>query len=418
MSQESGGDGSQGNGGNGAGSRAPVKRSRFVIGAVFLMATSSIGPAFLTQTAVFTERFLASFAFAILASIVIDIGAQLNVWRIIAVSKMRGQDVANAVLPKLGSVIAVMVFVGGLAFNIGNVAGAGLGMNVLFGIEPALGALIAGAVTIAIFLIRQAGQAMDAMVGVLGALMLVMVAYVTFTSNPPLGEAAVRSVYPEGLGGLLFPIITLVGGTVGGYITFAGGHRLLDAGVSGVENLRYVNTAAVTGILVTGVMRVFLFLAILGVVAAGNSLNPDNPPASAFQIALGNIGFKFFGVVLMAAALTSIIGASYTSVSFIRSFHPLLRRYNNYVIVLFILFCTTVFVLAGEPPVGILVAAGALNGLILPVVLGALLLGSRNRRIVGEGYRHPTWMIVWGVLAVLITAAAAYFSIQEIGSIL
>lgn len=399
-------------------SRAPARRSRFVIGAVFLMATSSIGPAFLTQTAVFTEQFLASFAFAILASIVIDIGAQLNVWRIIAVSKMRGQDVANAVIPKLGSVIAVMVFVGGLAFNIGNVAGAGLGMNVLFGVEPALGALVAGAIAIAIFLIRQAGQAMDAMVGVLGALMLVMVAYVMFTSDPPVGEAAVRGVYPEGLGGLLFPIITLVGGTVGGYITFAGGHRLLDAGVSGVENLRYVNTAAVTGILVTGVMRVLLFLAILGVVAAGNSLDPDNPPASAFQFALGSIGFKFFGVVLMAAALTSIIGASYTSVSFIRSFHPLLQRYNNYVIVLFILFCTTVFVLAGEPPVGILVAAGALNGLILPVVLGALLLGSRNRRIVGESYRHPTWMIVWGVLAVLITAAAAYFSIQEIGNLL
>ena len=37
----------------------------------FLMATSAIGPAFLTQTAVFTAQFYASFAFAILISIII-----------------------------------------------------------------------------------------------------------------------------------------------------------------------------------------------------------------------------------------------------------------------------------------------------------------------------------------------------------
>ena len=56
----------------------------------------------------------------------------------------------------------------------------------------------------------------------------------------------------------------LVGGTVGGYITFAGGHRLLDAGIVGRENLGEVNKAAVTGILITGVMRVIIFLAALG----------------------------------------------------------------------------------------------------------------------------------------------------------
>lgn len=393
-------------------------RSNAIVGAIFLMATSSIGPAFLTQTAVFTEQFLASFAFAILASIIIDIGAQLNVWRIIAVAKKRGPDIANQVVPKLGSVIAVLVFVGGLAFNIGNVAGAGLGMNVLFGLEPVTGAIIAGAVAIAIFLVRQAAKAMDIVVLVLGALMVILVAFVMFTSNPPVGEAAVRSVYPEGIGGLLFPMITLVGGTIGGYIMFAGGHRLLDAGISGEENLQRVNRAAVTGILVTAVMRVFLFLAVLGVVAAGSSLDPENPPASAFQIALGDLGYRFFGIVLISAALTSIIGASYTSVSFIRSFHPMIWRYNNYFIILFILFCTTVFALAGQPPAGILVIVGALNGLIVPVVLGAILLGSRKREIVGDRYRHPTWLIVWGTLAVLITAFAAYFAIEGIAGLL
>ena len=40
-----------------------------IIAAAFLMATSAIGPGFLTQTAVFTNSLLASFGFVILISI-------------------------------------------------------------------------------------------------------------------------------------------------------------------------------------------------------------------------------------------------------------------------------------------------------------------------------------------------------------
>ena len=90
------------------------------------MATSAIGPGFLTQTAVFTERLAASFAFAILVSVIVDLVAQLNVWRVLAVSGRRAQDVANAVVPGLGWLLAVLVAAGGLAFNIGNIAGTGL----------------------------------------------------------------------------------------------------------------------------------------------------------------------------------------------------------------------------------------------------------------------------------------------------
>ena len=58
-----------------------------LLGAAFLMATSAIGPGFLTQTTVFTGQLGASFGFAILAMIIIDAIAQLNVWRVIAVAK-------------------------------------------------------------------------------------------------------------------------------------------------------------------------------------------------------------------------------------------------------------------------------------------------------------------------------------------
>jgi len=387
------------------------KNSTVMLGAIFLMATSAIGPGFLTQTSVFTEKFLANFAFAILASIIIDIGAQVNIWRIIAVSRKRGQDVANMVFPGLGSVIAILIVLGGLAFNIGNVAGAGLGLNVLFGVTPQVGALISAVFAIIVFSMKEAGKAMDLIAQILGGVMILMVGYVMLSTDPPVTKALVSSVFPEDYGVMFLPMITLIGGTVGGYITFAGGHRLLDAGISGEENLPYVNKASTIGIIVTGVMRVLLFLAVLGVVVAGNKLDPANPPASVFQIALGDYGYKFFGIVLWSAAITSVIGAAYTSVSFLRSFHTFFEKYNNYIIMAFILFSTLVFAIVGKP-VKILVLVGSLNGLILPLTLGSMLLAARNKKIVGETYRHPTWMIVFGIIAVLITAYAGWVSLQ------
>lgn len=166
-----------------------------IMGAAFLMATSAVGPGFLTQTTVFTETLGASFAFVILVSIILDIGAQLNIWRVIVVSKKRAQDIANDLLPGLGFAIAGTVALGGLAFNIGNLGGAGMGMNVLFpGITPVTGAAISAVIAISIFLLKDASQKMDRFTIVMGASLIVMTLYVLFSTSPPVGEALYRSV--------------------------------------------------------------------------------------------------------------------------------------------------------------------------------------------------------------------------------
>ena len=263
------------------------------MGAAFLMATSAIGPGFLTQTTVFTQSLAASFGFVILISIILDIVAQTNVWRIIAVSERKGQDIANMVLPGLGYVLAALIVIGGLAFNIGNIAGAGLGLNAITGISPTAGAAISAVIAILIFVVKEAGKAMDRFTQIAGFLMIVLMIYVAWTTSPPVGEAVVKTFAPDTIN--ILAIVTLVGGTVGGYITFAGGHRLLDAGVKGVGALPEVTKSSIIGILITSVMRIALFLAVLGVVSKGLQIDPENPPASVFQLAAGNIGYKIFG---------------------------------------------------------------------------------------------------------------------------
>ncbi|GEN53570.1 NRAMP family divalent metal transporter [Halobacillus faecis] len=368
-----------------------------LLGAAFLMATSAIGPGFLTQTTHFTQQLAASFGFVILISIIIDIGAQLNIWRIIAVSEKPAQDIANSLLPGLGVFLSVLIVAGGLAFNIGNIAGAGLGTNVLFGIPPEMGALFSGIVAIAVFLVREAGKVMDRFAQIAGFVMIALTIFVMFSAQPPVGEAVTKTFVPDTIDFLA--IITLVGGTVGGYITFAGGHRLLDAGVKGKEALPQVTKSSVSAIGIASVMRIFLFLASLGVVASGFTLNPENPPASVFQAAAGNVGYKIFGVIMWAAAVTSVVGAAYTSVSFIRTFNKTINKYHKWFIVAFIVISTTVFVSVGEP-VKVLILVGSLNGLILPIALGVMLVAAYKQKIVGD-YKHPLWLTIFGVLIVI-----------------
>jgi len=381
-----------------------------LFGAAFLMATSAIGPGFLTQTTVFTQQLAASFGFVILISLLLDVVVQVNIWRIIVVSGLRGQEIANKVLPGLGVLLAILIVMGGLAFNIGNVAGAGLGLNAMLGLDPIKGAVISAVFAIFIFVVKEAGKAMDKVAQIAGGVMILLMVYVAFSTSPPVGEAIVRTFVPSEIS--IFAIVTLVGGSVGGYITFAGGHRLLDAGVKGVESLPDVTKSSVIGIVVTGIMRVALFLAVLGVVSQGLAIDPENPPASVFKLAAGEIGYRMFGVIMWAAAITSVVGAAYTSVSFIRSFHPMIEKYHNWVIIIFILVSTITFAFIGQP-VNVLILVGALNALILPLALGTLLVGAYKKDVVGKYYKHPLWLTITGVIVVIIMGILGIMTLIE-----
>lgn len=388
------------------------EQRRQITSSAFLMMTSAIGPAFLTQTALFSVQYLSSFAFVILVATIISLGAQLNIWRILSASNEYAQDVSNKVFPGLGYVISFFIVLGGIAFNIGNVAGAGLGLNAIFGLNPTISAVIIGLIAILIFLSKNGKALVDYLIQFLAVIMLILCLYVAIVSQPPLGEVAYRTFVPEIPESLVMPIITIVGGTVGGYITFSGAHRLIETGNSGVENMRYSTISSITGIAATGIMRIFLFLAVFGVVYGGATINMDNPAASAFEAALGPAGAVIFGFILLAAGLSSVIGAAYTSASFVRTFHPILDKYNNLVIVGFIAFSTIVYAFIGQP-VTLLVLAGAFNGMILPLTLGVTLVAAHKKSIVGD-YKHPKWLTIYGILAVLVTLVVGVMSLGDL----
>ncbi len=389
-----------------------------LLGAAFLMATSAIGPGFLTQTVSFTNELKTVFAFAILLSILIDIVVQLNIWRVLAVSGLRGQDVANKVLPGLGYFLAFAVALGGLAFNVGNVGGAALGFQVLFGADQMVGAVISAAIAITIFLWKDLGKAMDKFTQILGFLMLALVFYVVFVTKPPVMETVHEMIRPLTSLDILkeykwLVVLTLVGGTVGGYISFSGAHRIIDAGIVGKENISQISKGSINGIAITGVMRYLLFLAFLGVVLTGTPHRHEQPCRLRFPDRRRSSWFphrgsrplggghylgrrRFLYVGLLSCGRSSRLSTTTTVTGSSRSSS----------------LPTSILTTVGRP-VALLIVAGSLNGLILPLSLGCVLMAAHNKNIVKD-YMHPVWMTALGWVIVVFTAWMGFNSFAGI----
>ena len=303
----------------------------------------------------------AAFACAIILSIVVDVAVQLNVWRVIGVAGRRAHELGNDVLPGVGYLLAALVVVGGLVFNIGNVAGSGLGTDAMLGIEPRLGGALSALIAVGIFLSKRAGVALDRVVIVLGLVMVVATLAIMVTSDPPVGDALTSVVAPETFD--FVAVTTIIGGTVGGYITYAGAHRLLDTGTTGTEHVRDITRSSVTGVLLTGLMR------IIAVPRdprrRGRRRDPRHRRPGRERVPGGGRRGRpaGFGLILWAAALTSVIGAAYTSVSFMTSSRTS-ERTRNLMTVGFIVLSTVIFVAIEEAPVTLLTFAGTFNGLI------------------------------------------------------
>lgn len=379
------------------------------VGAAFLMATSAIGPGFLTQTAVFTERQRADFAFAILVSVLLALAVQANVWPVLCASGRRGPELASRVVPGLGAALTAVVFAGGLVFNVGNVAGCGLGLAVL-GVPLSAGAAVSAVAVAALVAAPRAGALIDQVARWLGLLMIVLTAGVMLAARPDYAGALRGAFWPGRVE--VLPVLTLLGGTVGGYIPFSGAHRLLDAGERGAQATGRATRSAALGVGVTAAMRALFFLAVLGVVGRFGALDPANPPASAFRLGAGEWGYLLFGVVLWSAALTSVVGCTYTSLSFAESQWPRLRARRPVAVAAFVAASLAGFLALGRP-VRLLILAGALNGMVLPATLLVTLLASRRADLL-DGYRHPRWLAAAGWTALVVAAAAAATSLGEL----
>ena len=379
------------------------KRS-ILTGAAFLLAISAVGPGLMVELTTFTAEYGSALGAVLLCVIVMDVLSTLNIWSVLGAANMRAQDVANKLLPGLGMVFALAVSFGGVVFNTGNIGGAALGMNALFGFPMKLGFLLSGILASAVFFSARAGRGIDFIVKILGVCTVLLVTAAAFQSRQPVRELLhVQTEFETR--GLFYPMLTLLGGSCGGYIAFSGIHRLLDEGVKGVSELPDIRRSAFLGTTVSGIVRLMIFLAALGVCAAGGNevalqiQEAANPTTEVFSLALGRFGRLAFELILLVANIGSIICATFTSVSFLKTLHPFLARHERALALLIIFSSTTVMTVFGNAA-RMMIFAGTINGFILPFAMLLVLAAARRKDIVGD-YRHPLLLRCAGVVIVL-----------------
>ncbi len=237
--------------------------------------------------------------------------------------------------------------------------------------------------------------------------MVLIALVVAVSTRPPVDLLASVFFHLEEPVSLLIPMITILGGSCGGYISFSGAHHLLDAEIYGRDNLSGMRKSVLLGSGVTGVIRLLLFLAAYGVCMGGGNavreaiMQSSNPAAEVFLQALGDLGFRLFAVILLCASISTVIDAAYTSVSFLKTLHPVINTHQRSVTILFILLSSGIMSVFGGAA-RLLVLAGAVNGLILPVSLSVILIAGRKKSIVGV-YRQSLILTVLGLIIVLIT---------------
>ena len=170
------------------------------------------------------------------------------------------------------------------------------------------------------------------------------------------------------------------------------------------------------GMSVDALVRVLLFLAVLGVVSMGFVLDPKDPAGSAFLLGAGEVGHKLFGIVFFCAALTSVVGAAYTSVSFLKTLFKVVEKNEKLTIMAFIFISTCILIFIGKPA-SLLILAGSVNGLILPVTLAVMLFATHKSEIVGA-YKHNKLLYYTGWIVVLVTAYIGVTSLKGIAKLL
>jgi Mn2+/Fe2+ NRAMP family transporter len=115
---------------------------------------------------------------------------------------------------------------------------------------------------------------------------------------------------------------------------------------------------------------------------------------------------------MWAAGATSIVGAAYTSVSFLKTLFKPVEKYEKFFIVGFILVSTAIMMILGGAA-KLLILAGSLNGLILPISLCLILCGSFRKDVVKD-YKHSRVLTVLGFIMVIGTA---YTGFRALGGI-
>ncbi|MEO1045325.1 MAG: divalent metal cation transporter [Pseudomonadota bacterium] len=358
-------------------------KTRYQPGPALLVTAAFIGPGTVTTATLAGNQYgfalLWALLFATIATIILQNMAG-------TVGMVRGQGLAEAMLATSGSVagriiiallLLVALAVGNAAYEAGNIAGAVIGFDLLFGDAATDRSLSVGLIAI-LAMIALLWPGRKALIGLLTALVLVM--SLAFLATAILSgvdlQAFIRGFLPVIPQGGTLTAIALIGTTIVPYNLFLHAalarQRWPQANTEALCEMRNDTIGAVT---LGGIVSI----AILSTAAthfAAHGVAIDGPADLALQLEplAGAYAPLLLGTGLFAAGLTSAITAPLATGIIVTEIASSLfalsadKAWVERIVALTIVCIGAIIAISGTSIIAIIVTAQAANGLLLPVV--------------------------------------------------
>jgi len=382
------------------------------LGPGLIVAAAFVGPGTVTTASVagadFGFALLWALVFSVIAAIVLqDMSARLGVVSREGLGEALRTTFDNRAV-QIGAIILVIaaITVGNAAFQTGNLIGAALGLEAVFGGGTGLWAAIVAALAAAL-LATGSYKAVERTLVWLVVLMGVVFIVTALIVTPDLADL-LAGLVPTIPSGSVLTVVALIGTTVVPYNLFLHASSVQDKWPEDVPTDRAVKEATLDTRLSIGIGGL-VTLAILTTAAAalfgsGQGVEDAADMASQLEPLLGPAAKFFFAFGLLAAGITSSVtaplAAAYATAGAVGWRGDLSDPKFKAVWAVIILVGVT-FAIIGSSPTLAIVFAQAANGLILPFVAVFLLVVMNRRDLLGD-YVNSTGANIVGGIVVLI----------------
>lgn len=325
--------------------------------------------------------------------------------------------------PGVAKFLWIVLFVGSIAFQAGNLSGASMALTYFFpGTTYLLWAVVMSALALVIVLLNRY-KIIENVNQVLIILMVLAFVLTACTSGPNVGDMLTEGFSFKIPGGNAILAVSLLATTV---------TPNLVLGYSGFLRKKYPDSNQPrTDIKLAkadlGLNMVVTFL-ITGaiIVCAGTLLHPQGITVSsaadmAMQLTplLGRFAGIFFSLGLWAAAVSSVLyQVSIHNMLFPPAFkldEDPRAKHNIIVTCLVVLVPIILIVIFGSSPVQLIIAAQALNGIALPMVCIISWILCNKKSLLGEFVNNTRQNVIMGIvtLCTLVFAVNAFYSVVK-----
>lgn len=393
------------------------------LGPGVLVAAAFIGPGTVTACTLAGVNFGFSLLWAMLLSIIAtyilqEMSARLGIVTQKGLADVIKQELHN---PWLRNSVIVLIFsaiiIGNASYEAGNIGGATLGMEALFGMEYSkLYPFMLGGLAF-ILLYLGSYKALEKVFIVLVLIMSLSFVMTAILTKPNMWELIKGLLVPTIPEKGILTIIALVGTTVVPYNLFLHA-ALVSEKWKSKDDLKLAKRDTLVSIILGGLVSISIIISA----AAINSTEVNNvmDMAKALEPLYGSAALYFLGIGMFAAGITSAITAPLAAAYVANSCFGWKAGFKDAKfrsIWMMILALGVFFLSFGIKPIEIIKFAQITNGLLLPIIAVFLLWVVNRTNVMGK-YKNNMMQNVFGIVIILLSVLLGAKSILTVLGVL